>query len=443
MTKKPRVLVLGGGLAGISCAYHLRKLGIKNCTILEKSKTIGGTARSYKVDGFTFDITGHLLHLHYPYTKRLIRRLLKDNIFSCVRNTAIFSKGVYTEYPFQVNTFGLPDRVVNECVEGFKSAVKKYADPALRSTSLPFEDWSKRTFGEGIHKHFMAPYNFKLWQTPLKKMTAEWCGMFVPQPKLEDVIRGSQGDNSKTFGYNATFLYPKRGGIQVLSEALAKGLDIRLETGFEHLSWKDKTVKLSNGETLEYDSLVSTLPLVELLNRSAELPANIDRSRKKLRWTSLLCINLGVNRANISDKSWIYFPEKEYIFYRVGFPMNFTPHVVPRGCSSMYVEVGHPPDKKINWQSPSFRKKVRRDLEKCGILRASDKILVTSIVPVRHAYVVYAADRKQVTDKLFSFLESHRVQSIGRYGGWKYSFMEEAILDGKKAAEKIVSVNRT
>ena len=187
--------------------------------------------------------------------------------------------------------------------------------------------------------------------------------------------------------------------------------------------------------------LPTSSPLVELLNRTDGLPREIEHTRKKLRWTSILCINLGVNRAKISDKSWIYFPEKEYVFYRVGFPMNFTPHAVPRGCSSMYVEVGYQPDKKLNWQSPAFQKRVRRDLEKCGILKRADKILVTSIVPVRHAYVVYTPDRKQTTDKLFSFLGDHQVQSIGRYGGWKYSFMEEAILDGKKAAEKIAGVN--
>ncbi len=432
-----KILVLGAGLAGLSTAYHLRNKKNLKVLVIEKSAHVGGTARSVEVDGFTFDFTGHLLHLHHPYTKELIRKLLKGNLMSCVRKAAIYSHGVITPYPFQVNTYGLPNSVKKECVQGFKTAVEKYSDDTLRKTSLPFSKWSERTFGEGIHRYFMKPYNEKLWQTPLDTMTAEWCGMFVPQPKLEDVIAGSEKNLEKSYGYNATFLYPKKGGIQVLPKALAEGSSIQLNTSFEEVNWRKKEVKLSNGKTIKYDSLISTVPLVELLKRTRRLPEEIAKLIPKLKWTSVLCVNLGVNRPKISDKSWIYFPENKFIFYRVGFPMNFTPHVVPKGCSSMYIEVAHLPLKKLNYKSPNFLKRIRSDLEKCGILKKQDKILVTNFIPIHYAYVIYPSDRTKTLGTLFNFLEQNQIQSIGRYGGWKYSFMEEAILDGKKAAKAI------
>ena len=432
--------MLGGGLAGLSSAYHLDPIEFEP-VVLEKSNTIGGTARSVTVGGFTFDITGHLLHLHYDYTKTLIQKLLAGNLFTCVRKAAIFSNGILTEYPFQANTFGLPKKVISECVEGFKEAVEKFYDPSLRSTSLPFADWSLRAFGRGIHKHFMKPYNEKIWQVDLKEMTAEWCGMFVPQPKVEDVVAGSKRRPHTSFGYNATFLYPKKGGIQVLSQALARGLDVRLNLAAEEIQWRDKMVRASNGGSLDYDSLVSTLPLAELLKRMPGLPPEVEAAKAKLRYTSVLCINLGVKRAKISDKSWIYFPEKQFPFYRVGFPMNFTPHIVPKGCSSMYVEVGHPPDKPADHKNPKFLKSIRSGLEKAKILRKSDKILVADFIPIRCAYVIYTPERKKNVETILKFLESTGIQSIGRYGAWKYSFMEEAIMDGKKAAEKISASN--
>ncbi|MBI3012913.1 MAG: NAD(P)-binding protein, partial [Elusimicrobia bacterium] len=126
MTSK-NVLVLGAGLAGISTAYHLRSLPRIRCTLIEKNGDVGGTARSVSVDGFTFDFTGHLLHLHDPYTKALIQELLKNNLYACERKAAIYSHGVLTPYPFQVNTYRLPDKVKSECVQGFKEAVQKYA----------------------------------------------------------------------------------------------------------------------------------------------------------------------------------------------------------------------------------------------------------------------------------------------------------------------------
>lgn len=441
MKPERSVLVLGGGLAGLSAAYHLRRDRRFQTLVLEKSGQVGGTARSVRIKGFTFDFTGHLLHLHFDYTKQLIRKLLGKNIYTCERKAAIHSNDMLTPYPFQAHTYGLPARVVRDCVEGFREAVEKYSDPAARATSLAFEDWSRRTFGAGIHKHFMKPYNEKLWQVRTTEMTAEWCGMFVPQPKLEDVVRGSREDTTKVFGYNATFLYPKKGGIQVLAEALGRGLPVQLNTGCEEVDWKARRARDSRGKWHSYDRMVNTMPLAELLKRMKGLPPEIADARDRLRCTSVICINLGVRRAGISDKSWIYFPEKKYVFYRVGFPMNFTPHVVPKGCSSMYVEVSHPSGKKYPLGEKELLKRVRAGLEDAGILRKSDQIAVADVIPIKHAYVIYTPDRKEVVGKILSFLDENGIQSIGRYGEWKYSFMEEAILDGKKAAEKIQAGN--
>ena len=437
--KEKKVLILGAGLAGLSCAYHLQSKKNLKVDVIEKSDHVGGTARSIEVGGFTFDFTGHLLHLHHPYTKNLIQKLLKGNLVSCVRKAAIYSHGVLTPYPFQVNTYGLPSQVKKECVEGFKEAVQKYGDDSLRSTSLSFDKWSLRTFGKGVHKHFMKPYNEKLWQVSLDKMTAEWCGMFVPQPKLEDVIAGSQKNLEKSFGYNVTFLYPKKGGIQVLPQALAKESSVQTNTSFEEVDWKKKNVLLSNGKRMDYDALISSVPLVELLRRLKDLPKDVKEAMSALKWTSILCINMGVSRPNISDKSWIYFPEKKFSFYRVGFPMNFTPHAVPKGCSSMYIEVANPPEETLDYNNPNFLNRIRKDLEKCEILSVSDKIIITNFIPIRYAYVLYTPNRSKILSTIFSFLKENNISSIGRYGGWKYSFMEEAILDGKKTAESILT----
>ena len=438
--KNKQTLILGSGLAGLSAAYHLRGAKNHRAQVFEKTDVVGGTARSYYIDGFTFDITGHLLHLHHPYTKKLIHKLLGDNIYTCVRKTAIYSKGVYTDYPFQVNTYGLPKSVVAECVNGFKEAVKLYPADDQRQTSFAFQTWSQRTFGKGIHRHFMKPYNEKLWQVSLKEMTAQWCGMFVPQPKLDDVIGGSKKNFSKSFGYNATFIYPQKGGIQVLAESLARGLDVQLKNPFEQVNWKSKQLLCADGKWKNYDHLVSTVPLMELLKRMPKLPRAVDQAMKKLRWTSVLCLNLGVNRANISDKSWIYFPEKKFVFYRVGFPMNFTPHGAPKGCSSMYVEIGYPPGKTPDFKNPALLKRVIRDLNRCGILQAPDQVLVSQFIPIPYAYVIYTPDRTETLSTIFNFLKENHIYSIGRYGEWKYSFMEEAILDGKKTAETILNL---
>src|SRR5262245_44998552 len=86
MTSSIKTLILGGGLAGVSTAYHAPK---GSTLLVEREKNVGGTARSFKVGGFTFDFTGHLLHLHSDYTKKLIPRLLNNDVFTCQRDTWI------------------------------------------------------------------------------------------------------------------------------------------------------------------------------------------------------------------------------------------------------------------------------------------------------------------------------------------------------------------
>ena len=435
------VLVLGAGLSGLSAARHLAPYPT---VVVEREKDPGGTARSVESGGFTFDYTGHLLHLHQETTRRLIRSLLKDNLVECERRAWIYSKGVRTRYPFQANLYGLPWPVIEECYAGLWTARRRFGpDAPGGETSVPFLDWCERTFGRGITEHFMAPYNRKLWGTPLETLTAEWTGSFVPRPRLEDVLSGALEDNQTAYGYNAKFFYPKRGGIQSLSRAMAEGLpDLRLGVSVEKVFWRDRRVKLSSGEDLTYSHLVSCLPLPELIRRLDPFPAELSEPLSRLRWTSVLCLNLGIRRAGISDASWVYFPEKDFIFYRVGFPSNFTPHAAPAGCSSMYVEVSHKPGE--GYESPARRsallKKVRAGLEKAGILRRSDELPVVNFLPIPYAYVLYDGARASSVETLLEwFREKAHGVSIGRYGAWKYSFMEEAILDGKKTAGDLLS----
>lgn len=425
------IVILGAGLAGLSAAYHLRK---KPYVLIEREKEVGGTARSFKVGKYTFDFTGHLLHLHTPYTKKLIRKLLHNRFYTCVRKAFIFSNSVRTPYPFQASTYGLPDNVIDDCVLGVFDC---HINGEKKNVSN-FLEWSRATFGEGISHHFMQPYNEKLYQTSATQMTSDWCGAFVPTPRLEDVICGALETQEKLFGYNSTFLYPKKGGIQALAQAMGNHLkNISLATSFHKILWREKKVVLKSGVVLNYSQLVNTIPMDQLLKTMRPLPKAIQAAAMKLKSAGVLCLNLGVRRKKISDASWIYFPEKKYIFYRVGFPMNFTPHAVPKGCSSMYVEI--PLRDVEGMPKRKILKETLKGLVEANILKKTDKIDVVQFLPISHAYVIYNQDRVRALSSIFKFLQKNKIQSIGRYGAWKYSFMEEAILDGKKAAENILA----
>src|SRR5260221_9400160 len=115
--KTVRTLILGGGMSGLSAAYHLNKAGDNNYLLVERSDEPGGLSRSFKQEGFVFDHTGHLLHFHKPGTRELIQNTLGVDLVEKQRSAWIYSHNTYTRYPFQANLFGLPESVIQECLE--------------------------------------------------------------------------------------------------------------------------------------------------------------------------------------------------------------------------------------------------------------------------------------------------------------------------------------
>src|SRR5579871_679173 len=108
-----RVVILGGGLTGISAAVHLRSPWV----LFEREERLGGHARTDERDGFRFDKTGHWLHLRDPGVKRMVDELLPGQMTPIARRARIFSHGVLTRYPYQANLHGLPPEVIKECLD--------------------------------------------------------------------------------------------------------------------------------------------------------------------------------------------------------------------------------------------------------------------------------------------------------------------------------------
>lgn len=426
------ILIIGAGLAGLSTAYHLRRHPYR---LFEKEKEAGGLCRSYQKDGFTFDYTGHLLHFRQSAIKRMVEQLLAGQLDRHDRRSYIYSHQTYTEYPFQVNTFGLPPEVIRDCLMGFIATLTHPAS-AAQSAEPSFKQWILDHLGEGIARHFMVPFNEKLWQVPLEELTSDWVSWLIPKPALKDVINGALGIKDKAFGYNPSFLYPSRGGIGTLPNALlAQIAPPTYGAELVEVETKRRKAVFQDGRVERYESLVSTIPVPELVRRCTDLPSEIRDAARGLRCVSVYNINLGIARERISDKHWIYFPEPAYPFYRVGFPMNFAPTLGPAGCSSLYVEISHQPNEVV--PPAELLRRVRSGLERAGILLPSDDIVCTDIKDIRYAYVLFDRHRALAVPAILSELERRAIYSIGRYGRWEHTSMEDAMAQGKAVAERL------
>jgi len=427
---KDDVLIVGAGLTGLSAAHHL---GADRYLLVEREDRVGGLCRSIRDRGFTFDYTGHLLHMKRPEVRSLVFGLAGESSFSRIeRRSGIYSHGAFTDYPFQVNTHGLPPPVVRECVMGFAETLQKPTPPS-RSTSS-FREWALATFGHGICDHFMLPYNRKLFCTDLDSLTADWVSWSIPKPSWADVVRGAQGTNRKSFGYNATFLYPVAGGIDHLPNAFVPSIrPPALGVSLVAIDPRERRASLSDGRSFRYSKLISTIPLPQLLRRIEGLPTEVAGASKRLRYVSVLNLNLGFDRPCLVPYQWIYFPEPEFPFYRVGVYSNLSAAAVPSGQSAFYVEISHLPTDSIDVEEMTTRSVAA--LRRIGLVPPDASLCRNRPVRIDGAYVIHDRDRQRLLPAIHETLRRRDILSTGRYGAWEYSAMEDAIWEGRLAAE--------
>lgn len=425
---KSDVVILGAGLTGLSTAYHLED----NYTLFEKETRPGGLCGSFHENGFTFDYTGHVIHLKTDYGRSLVNDLLGDKLQAIDRDSWVYSHRTYVPYPFQVNTHGLPREVVRDCLIGFLQAQKN----PDRSSPDNFEDWLSARFGSGFNHHFLFPYNRKLWQWDLKEMSAEWAERFVPVPNVEQVIEGALGIAKKDLGYNPHFLYPKNGGIEILPNALEKKCsNIHYGKEATGVDLQNRVVRFADASSTQFERLVSTVPLSNLIQICQGLPEKVRQSATHLKSVYVATVHLGIGRENLSDKHWIYFPQPDIPFYRVGFPSNFVDSVAPEGSSLLYADISVAPDK--NPGDKELIDRVISALTNLGLVKESDTIPMRKVVRIPHAYAIPTWGLTGHLKVITEFLEENGIYSRGRFGEWKYSSMEDAILDGKKNAEML------
>ena len=419
--------IVGGGLCGITAARYLRT----GFELFEAAERLGGLARSERIGGHTFDHTGHWLHLRDRGIKQLVGRLLGDELISVARKSRIFSHGVLTRYPFQANLHGLPPRVAYECLRSFLDR----SPPRRRGRRRTFADFIVEHFGEGIARHFMLPYNERIWGVHPREMTDAWCQRFVPIPSRDEVLAGAVGARLPELGYNASFRYPREGGIEALPRALAADLDpsrVQCNAAVERVDHRGHRIRVG-GEWIGYRALVPTVPLPVLCRLLTEPPKRVVRAAEQLRWTAVRHLLVATKRPPREDFHWIYVPERHYPAYRVGVYSNAAPAMAPKRGASLYVELATRGRERLE----TLMRGVMPLLVESGALRRAEDLKFARLARIEHAYVIYDHHWARARQTLLGFFARHDIYPRGRYGAWQYGSMEDAMLEGREVAQTL------
>jgi UDP-galactopyranose mutase len=471
-----RAVIIGAGPTGLSAAYHLGE----NSLLLEQGAQVGGWCRSIVDNGFTFDHAGHIMFSKDPYVLDMYGMLLSDNIHWQDREAWIYSKNVYTRYPFQGALYGLPPDVLKECIvgaiearfgplqdcasaprnakrkgepsaasltdccaDGIAESTVRLVDPKRRAAGSAgfanFEEFILGVWGKGVAKHFALPYNRKLWAVPLTEMETSWLGGRVPMPDLDEMIDGALRPVTKPQGPNAHFGYPLRGGFQALMDGFLPQLrgELRLNAKVTRVIPSKHLLMLQDGTSYEYQKLISTMPLPVLVNLiGEEAPVRVREAARALRHVSVRCVNLGIGRANLTDKHWIYYPE-DTVFHRIFVQGNASPNNSAPGGTALTCEITYSAHKPLPCDGEALIDRCIEDCIAVGMITREDAIVARNQVDMPYAYVVYDHARAANVETIRHWLRARDIELAGRYSEWEYYNSDHAFLAGKKAAEQV------
>lgn len=438
-----RILIIGAGPTGLGAAARLKELGHNEWHIYERHDQPGGLSRSIVSDqGFTWDIGGHVVFSHFEEFDRFLNAALGDDTLEHERECWIRMFDRWVPYPFQNNIRHLPSDAALDCLLGL---AKVYGGAPNREN---FEKWIYSVFGEGIAKHFMMPYNFKVWATPPKLMDAGWIAERVSVVNLEKVLRNVvEQKDEVSWGPNAKFSFPLHGGTGEIYRRGAQPFEdhITYNTAVQHINPESKTVTLANGQTDRYDVLINTMPLDVLAQRlEPALPQLVEASRK-LVFSGGYIVGVGLQRPLKTSKCWTYYPESNCPFYRLTFFHNYSPNNVPGGdvetFTALMAETSYSQHKPE--RADQIVEQTIDGLINAGVLEAADREQVVDrwLFDVDYSYPVPSLQRDEALAVMQPALEQRDILSRGRFGAWRYEVgnMDHSFMMGWQAVDRILN----
>ena len=435
-----KVVIIGAGPTGIGAAYRLNDLKYSNWELYEQNSYVGGLSASFiDKEKYTWDLGGHVLFSHYEQFDKAVENALGDDYIKHLRKSWIYLSGKYIPYPFQNNLRFLPDDVLLECLYGLHKV------SSADCTVSNFKEWILNTFGKGIAKYFMIPYNKKVWSTDLSQMSHNWISERISvldfKKSLKNVLLKKQ---DISWGPNTYFKFPLKGGTGEIFRNIASNFKnkVQLKKKLKTIILKKKEIEFQDGSTCYYDYLISTIPVNVLVEKIKSPPTLIKNNANKLISNKALIFGLGVSKKSNSDKNWVYYPEKSNPCYRVTYLSNYSPNNVPniKSSFSLLGEVAY--SKQTNICIDQEVNKIIRGYQKVGLITKSDKEKIESIFikELKYAYPVPTLDRDRIISEVISYLEENSIFSRGRFGYWKYEIgnMDHSFMQGFELAGRLL-----
>ena len=424
-----KTIILGGGLAGFSLAHFLDEKTI----ILEKEKQFGGLCRSFDLNGIKYDIGPHIM---FSKNKEILGHMLSLTETNKIkRSNQIFYKNRFIKYPFENNLYALDEPEKEYCLKEFLN--NPYKD--FESTNML--QFFLKTFGEGITRLYLQPYNEKIWKFDPSYMDTQMVDR-IPKPPDEDIINSAKGISSEGYVHQLYFNYPRNEGIQALIDSYAKLIKEKTEllnsVVINKISKHEETWKIDTDNGIfETKKLINCMPIHELI-KLIDTPTEIKNVVSNLKYNSIHIILIQAKKDKIGDNFAMTVSDKSVSFHRLS-KVNFfgENYILNKKKSTIMAEITYRPDSYLSTLSKEeILESVVSDLDRLGLVEKED-ITATEIKSFEYAYVIYDTDHRKNADKALNYLRSIGIESVGRFAEFEYLNMDAVIERTKKLSDKL------
>lgn len=415
-------VILGAGIAGISAAYHLKQKG-ENSVIFEKDNDWGGLCGFFEIDGFRFD---RFVHFTFAKDEKIAELFAKSSpLYAHPPVSYNYWRGCWLKHPAQNNLAPLPIEEKVKIIDSFVNRPRK--DVAEISD---YAEWLRVQYGDYFAENFPFAYTRKYWGVEAKQLETKWVGNRLHVSPLPEVLRGAFAEQQENFYYTKFMNYPKKGGFRSIMNECRKGLDIRLNKKAVRIDTAAKQVEFADGTVENYDNLISSLPLPEIIKMISNVPENVQNAAKQLRWTCGYQVSLGFNRPDVAKYLWFYIYDEDVPPARVYSPNLKSPDNAPDGCSSLQAEIFFANGVKVVDKNIILQKTVEKLKEICQF-NDSD-VVVKDIRFEPYANIIFTPEIYESRKVVREWLQAQGIKTIGRFGEWDYLWSHQAFESGMK-----------
>lgn len=452
-----RIVILGAGVCGLAAAHRLlEKDPTLDVTLLESEERPGGLARCLTVGDQITDLGPHRIFTELPDVQDFLEDLVGDELEPVQRASRMWLRRGWIEYPPKpleiMGHLGIPRLALAGGTYVFEKAASLFARESDRRES--FESLMTAAFGSDLYSMLVEPYARKVWKVPPSQIHADIARVRVSAGGLDQMVKRlfvpeKQGQLTavKKFHYLP-------GGVESLVKKLASGVTrrggrIEVSSNVEAMKpfrtghWQ-VTVAGPDGtrRKLQADAVISTIPLGNLLDML--LPnapdEDIQRRRGELRFISNYLVCLVLDRPQVTESQWLYFPEKDTVFNRAFEPKNFHRSMGPNGESMIVFEITcHPGDATARRTDKELLNATIRGAERVGLLQRSE-IRRTLVHRIPFTYPLYDLEYRSRLSGIWRYLEQWpTLLSSGRQGLFLHNNMDHSIHMGFRSADRVMS----